>query len=365
MDKIKEKFLLIQDTRHQSYVEHKLSDILIITMCAVLCGIDSLGGITSYAENKKEFLENKFGITKIPSKATLSRILNMVDAGKITEIITGIMKESIEDTGNIVAVDGKAIRSTAKKGKPHSALQVLTAYCTESSVVLGQEAIHEKTNEIPVFQEMLEYIDIKGKTVTADAMHCQKETCRKIKENGGDYVLGLKKNQKTLYEDVKLYMEENKKEMETYTAVNKNNGRTEKRICRKTGNTGWIYNKNEWEGLCSIFSVERKVVTKNGTSEETSYYITSLCTSAEKLLETSREHWKIESMHWVLDVVFSEDSSAVLSENSLKSLNILRKFALMVHKKYVLLQPRKKAYKTSMFDCLLNDNRLLEVLKNL
>lgn len=170
--------------------------------------------------------------------------------------------------------------------------------------------------------------------MTADAMHCQKETCRKIKEKGGDYVLGLKKNQKMLYEDVKLYMEENT-------------------------------NENEWEGLCSIFSVERRVVTKNGTSEKTSYYITSLCTSAEKLLETSREHWKIESMHWILDVVFSEDSSAVLSENSLKSLNILRKFALMAHKKYVLSQPRKKAYKTSMFDCLLNDNRLLEVLKNL
>ena len=170
-----------------------------------------------------------------------------------------------------------------------------------------------------------------------------------------------------LYEDVKLYMEEstNEKEMETYTAINKNNGRTEKRTCRKTENTGWISGKNEWEGLCSIFSVEREVVTKNGKSEETSYYITSLCTSAEKLLETSREHWKIESMHWILDVVFSEDSSAVLSENSLKSLNILRKFALMAHKKYVLSQPRKKAYKTSMFDCLLNDNRLLEVLKNL
>lgn len=119
------------------------------------------------------------------------------------------------------------------------------------------------------------------------------------------------------------------------------------------------------ERLCCIFSVERRVVTKNGTSEETSYYITSLCTSAEKLLEISREHWKIESMHWVLDVVFWENSSDILSENILKTLNILRKFALMTHKKYILSQSRKKAYKTSMFDCLLNDNMLLEVLKNL
>lgn len=252
---INEKFSLICDTRYQSYVEHKLSDILVITMCAVLCGIDSLSGIISYAENKKEFLANKFSITKIPSKPTLSRILNIVNAKRIAEIITGIMKESIEDTGNIVAVDGKAIRSTAEKGKPHSALQVLTAYDTESSVVLGQEGIHEKTNEIPVFQEMLEYIDMKGKTVTADAMHCQKETCHKIKERGGNYVLGLKKNQKMLWEDVKLYMEENikEKEMEIYTTMNKNNGRTEKRICRKTENTGWISNKNEWGKGYAVF----------------------------------------------------------------------------------------------------------------
>ena len=91
MDKIKEKFLAVQDKKHQSYVEHKLSGILVITMYAILCGIDSSGGITCYAENKKEFLANKFGITKIPSRATLSRILNMVDAEKIAEIITGIM----------------------------------------------------------------------------------------------------------------------------------------------------------------------------------------------------------------------------------------------------------------------------------
>lgn len=94
MDKIKEKFLSVQDIRHQSYVEHKLSDILVITMCAVLCGIDSLNGIISYAENKMEFLKNKFGITKIPSRSILSCVLNMVDAGKVAEIITWTMKKT-------------------------------------------------------------------------------------------------------------------------------------------------------------------------------------------------------------------------------------------------------------------------------
>ncbi len=137
----------------------------------------------------------------------------------------------------------------------------------------------------------------------------------------------------------------NEKEMETYTAINKNNGRTEKRTCRKTENTGWISGKNEWEGLCSIFSVEREVVTKNGKSEETSYYITSLCTSAEKLLETSRNTGKLKACtgYWML--YFQKTAVLFLSENSLKSLNILRKFALMAHKNMFYHSQGKKLIK--------------------
>ena len=170
MEWIHEKFSIIKDLRHQSYVEHKLTDALIIVMLAVLCGLDELGDIVLFAENRLEFLKNSFGIEKIPSKATLCRILNMLDGEKVGQIIVEIIREAYGTKGNVLAVDGKAICATSKPGKPHSALQILTAYVTESGVVLGQKSIHEKTNEIPVFQEMLDLLDIEGKTVTGDAL---------------------------------------------------------------------------------------------------------------------------------------------------------------------------------------------------
>ena len=367
MENIREKFSIIEDQRHQSYVEHKLTDILIIIMCAVLCGIDELCEIVKYTENKRGFLKNVFGIDKIPSKATFSRVLNMIDGGKVANIIIEIMHENTKNIGKIIAVDGKAIRSSGKKGKAHSALQILTAYFTESGVVLGQESIHEKTNEIPIFQTMLDYLDISGKIITADAMHCQKETCKKIIENKGDYVFGLKENQKSLYEEIELFIHDktNSKNMETFTATNNSHGRLEKRQCYKIMDINWLSKKKEWFGLTTAFAVKRTITTKYGTSENINLYISSLDVSAEKLLYISREHWKIESMHWLLDVVFSEDESKILSENGLKTLNIFRKLALLMHKKYIAAQKKKQSIKGNMFDCLLNDQKLLQIILSL
>lgn len=180
MHEIQKKFALINDPRHPSYVEHKLSDVLTMVMCAIFCGLDTLGDIMIYAENNKDFFKNRLNISKIPSKATLARILSMIDGAQVGAIIIEIMREQFGVTGDVIAVDGKAIRSTSKSGQPHSALQILTAYITSSGVVLGQDAIHKKTNEILVFQQMLTNLNIEGKTITAEAMHCQRETCRQI-----------------------------------------------------------------------------------------------------------------------------------------------------------------------------------------
>ena len=367
MDYIREKFASIDDKRHPSYVEHNLVDILIIIMCAVMCGLDTLADVMVYAQNKAEFFMTKFGIEQIPSKPTLSRVLNMLDGDAVGKVIIEIMKEKVEILGDIIAVDGKAIRSTSEKGKPHSALQILTAYFTESGVVLGQNAVHEKTNEIPVFQEMLNYLDIKDKTITADAMHCQKETCKKIIEGQGNYVLGLKENQKTLYADVKLFInsELNTKNIEEFTTIEKNGGRIEKRICYKVIDIGWLAAQEDWVGLKSVFAVRRITTTKNKTTDETSYYISSLDLNAEDLLRITREHWKIESMHWLMDVVFSEDECGIQSENGHKTLNTLRKLALLLHKQYIAKQVKKPSIKGNLLKCLVNEDSLLQVLKSL
>ena len=193
MDEIRARLSAIEDERHPSYVKYPLSDILIIVMCAVLCGLDTLGDLVIYAKSKAEFLSKELGIEGIPSKATFARVLSIVDGKKVGDAIIDILRTRFGTAGEVIAVDGKVIRSTAKPSNPHSALQILNAYVTSSGVVLAQEAIHEKTNEIPVFQKMLSYLDIEGKAITADAMHCQWKTCRKVIQRKGDYLFGLKK----------------------------------------------------------------------------------------------------------------------------------------------------------------------------
>lgn len=365
MKEIQERFSIIEDPRHQGYVEHKLSDVLIMVMCAVLCGLDTLGDIVIYAQNNKEFFKDQLEIKNIPSKATFGRILSMIDGAKVGEVILGIMQEQFGMAGDVVAVDGKAICSTSKPGQAHSALQILTAYITSSGVILGQEAIHEKTNEIPVFQQMLSYLDIEGKIVTADAMHCQKETCRKIIEKKGEYLIGLKGNQQTLYEDIALFCGDvnNREMLERHTTIEKNAGRIEKRNCSKITDLTWLEGREKWPGLQSIISIERIVDVRGHSSKETSYYISSLDASAQRLMEIAREHWKIESMHWLLDVTFSEDHCRFLEENAHKTLNALRKYALVVHKQFLARSGKKSTIKANMLSCLLNRKLLLQMLE--
>lgn len=357
-------FAILEDPRHESYVIHRLEDVLTIVMCAVLCGMDDLCGIISFANNRADFLKEHFGIHQIPSKSTMSRILSMIDGKALGQIILAQMQERCGNQGDVIAVDGKAIRSTAKANS-HRTLQIVTAYLTEQGVVLGQEKIAEKTNEIPVFQEMLTYLNIKEKFITADALHCQRETCARVVKKKGDYVFGLKENQKTLLEDVTLFFEEPPPDtaIETFETREKNGGRKEVRICHKA-DAAWLKKRHNWPGLKSILLVERVVQRGTRTTRESSYYISSSAASAEKHLAVVREHWKIESLHWMLDVVFSEDASRFYTENAHLTLNSFRKYALALHKNYLATLPKKGTIKGSMIDCMFHAERLLDILSH-
>jgi predicted transposase YbfD/YdcC len=365
---IENHFSDIEDTRCHCDVEHKLLDVLIIIMNAVLCGYDKPEDICVYGEEKLPFLRKYFGVASVPSKSTLSRILSMVDGEKVAECVVNIMLDLIGEDSEIIAVDGKTICSTAKPGSCREKLHIVTAYLTKNGVTLGQLSVDEKTNEIPVLRDLLDMIEIKGKTITADAMHCQKDTVAKIVNGGGNYVLGLKGNQEILFEEVSSYIDDciadKNIAVETAQTTEKNRDRFEQRTCYKAPNIGWLEQKSEWAGLQVAFAVHRKTTTKIAVYEETSYYITSIDAPPEKYLEIVREHWKIESLHWQLDVVFSEDDCQVLSSNGQKTLNIFRKLALAIHKNYIssLPQKTKPSLKKNMTRSLLSDNHLLNVL---
>jgi predicted transposase YbfD/YdcC len=230
--------------------------------------------------------------------------------------------------------------------------------------VIGQKVVGEKTNEIPIMQEMLKYIDLQGKIITADAMHCQKETAFLIKEGGGDYIFGLKGNQGILHDEVKLYLDDcissDDIVVEAAKTTEKNGGRIETRICYKSPSIDWYENQSDWAGLSCAFAIDRFFETPFQKSYERSYYISSLNTSPDDLLKLTREHWKIESMHHQLDVTFSEDDCRILSSNGQKTFNIFRKLALAFHKNYIakLGSKTKPTIKNNMFQTLLSKDML-------
>jgi predicted transposase YbfD/YdcC len=357
---------IIEDPRCQCDVKHRMTDVLILVMCGVLCGMDDLSDIVDFGEAKRDFLRERFGVETIPSRSTLTRVMNLVDAEKLSLCIVKMMCEMLGTDGEVIAIDGKTIRSTQTPCKEK--LHIVTAYATENGVSLGQLAVGGKTNEIPVVRELIEMIDIKGKTLTMDAMHCQKDTAAAVVSGGGDYAIGLKDNQKLLHEDVALYIgdcvKDRKIHVETASTSEKSRDRFEERICFKAPDISWIEGLDAWPGLKSVYAVNRKTVASGKKSAETSYYLSSLDASCEDMLRIVREHWKIESMHWMLDVVFAEDDCRILSANGQKAMNIFRKLALALHKNYVAALPQKTkpSIRKNMLRSMLNEAVFLGVL---
>ena len=363
-------FGIIEDERDEYTTKHKLIDILKLVMISVLCGMDELDKMIDYGKSKKEFLEKEFGIKSIPSKSTLTRIFVMIDPKWLSLSIVGIVQSLIKEKHTQIMLDGKAIKSTDAIKSIEKMMNIVTAY-TNTGISLLQKTVDNKTNEIPAVKELIDMLDVKGMIITADAMHCQKETAEKIVNNGGDYVLQLKANQKSFYEDVYAmfddkYMDETDKncEYEIYKTEEKSHGRIERRTCYVLNEIAFFtdYLAN-WKGLKKIFAVVREVEKDNKITKEISCYLSSKNTTAENLLSYTRKHWEIESMHHILDVTYDEDRCKLLSQRAQENLNIFRKMGISIHKNY--LKNKKQTVKSNMFNCLLNDNLLLEIIGNI
>ena len=363
-------FGIIDDDRCEVNILHPLVDVLKLCLIATLCGIDELEKIIDYGKNKREFLEKEFEIKNIPSKSTITRIFAMVDSKMLSLSITCILKHIITTNHEQIMLDGKAIRSTDTIKAIEKMMNIVTAY-TDTGISIGQKIVDSKSNEIPAVRDLIEILDIEGKVLTMDAMHCQKETVEKIIDNKGDYVVQLKANQGTFHEEVYAmfddkYIDEADKECEyeIYSTMEKSHGRIEKRSCYVLNEIAFFTNYiAEWKGLKKIFAVKREVEKDGKKTTETSCYLSSKNTTAENLLRYTRNHWKIESMHHILDVTYDEDRCKLLTQRAQENLNIFRKMGVSIHKNY--LKNKKQTVKSSMFNCLLNDKLLLEVIGNI
>lgn len=363
-------FGIIDDPRCEVNVVHPLINILKLVMLAVLCGMDELDKIIDYGENKKEFLEKEFDIKLIPSKSTLTRVLAIINPKWLSLSIVCILKTLIKNKPTQIMLDGKAIKSTDAIRTIETMMNIVTAY-TDTGICLGQKTVKSKSNEIPAVRELIEMLNIEGLVITADAMHCQKETAETIIKNKGDYVLQLKANQGKFYEDVYAmfddkYINEADKdcEYEIFSTTEKSHGRIEKRTCYVLNELEFFTDYlAEWKELKKIFAVKREVEKDGEKTTEISCYLSSKNTTAENLLLYTRKHWEIESMHHILDVTYDEDRCKLLTQRAQENVNIFRKMGISIHKNY--LKNKKQTVKSSMFNCLLNDNLLLEVIGNI
>ena len=215
-----------------------------------------------------------------------------------------------------MSIDGKTIRNSGQQNPLH----IISAWCSENSMVFGQVKVKSKSNEITAIPELLKKLDRKGKTVTIDAIGSTKNICQEIIDRGGDYVIALKKNHLSLLEDVEPFLQNMDFCLASDVQNDKGHGRAEQRIAAVTHEVRWIQQNHQWPGLKAIGCINSKVLRKGKETKQTRFFISSRALDAASLNEIVRKHWSIENqLHWVLDVSYNEDKCCIRDEMQLKT----------------------------------------------
>ena len=360
-----------------------VKDAVIIVTLGSLCELKSVMRIHSWAktENVSKFLKEEFGIAHIPCYGWLMELLALIKPDSLNNCMLHFVQavcpsliaemekelekqESKKKRPLTVSLDGKTIRSTARMSAYESPLHIVSAYASEIGVTLASKSVEGKSNEIPAVQELIKSLEISGCMVVADALNCQIETARTILEAKADYLLCAKDNQQTLKSDIEEYVQDRnlRNKMNCVTKTEKGHGRTETRTAFTTNEVSWMPGGREWPGLKCIGAIKTHFEYKGKVTEEWHYYISSKELGAEDLLHHARMEWGVETMHWLLDVRYGEDSFRARHVNMQKNMNSARKLALNLAKIYKNKNSLKTPMSHIMFDCLMNPNHLLAVL---
>jgi predicted transposase YbfD/YdcC len=338
---IAEHFSSLKDPRIQLKTHHKLIDIIIITICAVICGADDWQEVVDYGKAKHDWLKTFLELPRgIPSHDTFGRVFSLLRPEDFEKCFVSWIHAVFEITGGqTVAIDGKTLRRSHERSSNKAAIHMVGAWATQSGVILGQTKTEDKSNEITAIPELLKLLEIKGCIVTIDAMGCQKEIVRQIADQEADYVLALKGNQGTLHKDVELFFEDalqcDFKDIphESYETTDGGHGRVEVRRYVTVTDLDWLEDRAKWKNLNLIGMVQSERHIGDKITRETRYYISSLPNDVKRFAEAVRDHWKIENqLHWVLDIAFREDDNRVRDRNAATNLSILRRFALSLCK---------------------------------
>jgi predicted transposase YbfD/YdcC len=357
----------MDDPRVVGRCTYGLVEVVVIGICAVLCGAETWTEVEEFGESKAQWLQQFLKLEQgIPSHDTFRRVFSILPAETLETRFQGWVESNFTvERGQVVAIDGKTVRGAGLR-----ALHLVSAWAHRSGIVLGQRKVDEKSNEIMAIPQLLEDLYLAGAIVTLDAMGTQTAIAQKIIDKKADYVLSLKGNQGQLHADVAEWFawatQQQFHDMPHSYAqtVNKNHGRIDIRQCWALSDPRAfevIRHYDGWVGLQSIVMVrrERRHLDNQPVAPETVFFISSLPPDAELLLQAVRAHWSVENnLHWVLDVVFREDDARLRVLNGAENFAILRRFALNLLKRH----PAKLSLKRKRFKAALDDSFLSQFL---
>jgi len=330
----------LQDPRTGNARQHIFLEIVIIAICAVICGADGWSDVELFGRNKKEWLKTFLELPKgIPSHDTFGRVFAKIKPDEFQKrFIEWVQAIEKLTAGQVIAVDGKQLRGSHDPEAGKEAIYMISAWATQNQLVLGQAKVAEKSNEIKAIPELLRLLEITGCIVTIDAIGTQTEIAETIVAGGGDYLLAVKANQGHLFEDIQYLFAVDVAQGFEYAqysyakTVNKGHGRMETRECWATEKIEYlslIRQHQHWKGLKSIVRIVSQRQIGENLEVKTRYFISSLPADAKAILKTKRSHWKIENqLHWVLDIAFREDHSRVRKDHAAENLAVLRHMAL-------------------------------------
>ena len=283
MSNIIEHFSNLPDPRTKEHKkEHKLIDIIFITVAAVICGAEDWNDIEEYGQRKEEWLKTILELPcGIPSHDTFNRVFSLIDPVALQQcFISWVQSMAKISKGQIISIDGKRMCNSGEQGKK-AIIHMVSAWSNDNNMVLGQVKVNDKSNEITAIPALLDLLMVKGCWITIDAMGCQKEIAIKIKEKEAEYILAVKDNQKHLHDDVREAFKDGKV-AESDIQTNLDHGRIEKRTCRIITDTDWICNQQDWQGLKTLVEIKsERTIKATGIKEiQTRHYISSAETTA-------------------------------------------------------------------------------------
>lgn len=357
-------FSSVEDPRVDRTKDHLLSDIIFITIAAVICGAETWNDIEMYGKSKESWLRNHLQLPNgIPSHDTFNRVYSAIDPRKLEDCFLNWVKAVSELTnGEIISIDGKCIRGS-KKTSSKSMVHMVSAWAHSNHMVLGQVKTDDKSNEITAIPKLLEILAIKGCIITIDAMGCQTEIAEKIIEKEADYILAVKGNQGTLEQGINDTLRFSKP-TDTYEETDVGHGRIEIRKCLVYTDLSHIDNVAKWKNLRSLVKIEsmRHIKSTGQEQRETRLYISSIEPFAKKISESIRAHWGVEnSLHWVLDIAFGEDKSSKTNQNAVENFSIINRIALNLLKNE---KSKKIGVKGRRLTAGWDNDFLIKILKN-